>query len=182
MVSKITIGIVLLTVATSVAELDLKPVAATYEVEGVKFPQVEFRNGSRRISYTPPKDWNCSGEGRCAVLRPPNKIQAEANIEPLSLTSLGETKQLAGDAAALLPKGSTQVEILGTVSSPIRIEKRETLEVLLAYSFFGQHFKASVLFVPHDQTGLRFRLSARAVDFDELHRQFLASLFSWDGL
>jgi hypothetical protein len=59
----ITAAFVLLGVATASAQIDLTPKESFYEVEGGRYPNIAFRNGSENVSYTPPGKWKLSGGG-----------------------------------------------------------------------------------------------------------------------
>ncbi|PYJ87615.1 MAG: hypothetical protein DME70_06215 [Verrucomicrobia bacterium] len=54
-----------------------------------------------------------------------------------------------------------------------------TYEVTASYQIYGEAYVRSVLFANLAETQLRFKLSALKKDFDVLHRQFRASLISW---
>src|SRR5687768_9703561 len=83
MVHAITLAaaIVLLGAGAASAQIDLTPKESFYEVEGGRYPNVAFRNGSEKVSYTPPGRWALSGGGAKLTLTPPDKAQAGATIE-----------------------------------------------------------------------------------------------------
>ena len=61
------------------------------------------------------------------------------------------------------------------------INQHETYEVTVLYNFYGADYQLSVLFANLPDTQLRFRTVARKADFDTVHREFRAGLFtlSW---
>ena len=68
------------------AELDLTPKPSQYEVDGVTFKQLAFSDGSKTVTYTPPRGWDYSGSATQLILQPPNKGQAEGKITKVTLS------------------------------------------------------------------------------------------------
>jgi hypothetical protein len=172
--------------ATACAELDLTPHASQYDVEGMRFQNVTFLDGEKKVTYTPPTGWAYRGNALEAVLSAPNKVQAEVTIrkQPLKASLAfdeGAAKQLATQAAAVLPGGSTNVEIVSQELNPLRINLKDTIEVVLNYSAFGQAFTRSVLFINRGQQQFTFTLDCQKADFAGLHKDFYSSLYSMEG-
>ena len=69
-----------LLIAPARAELDLTPKLSEYELDGVKFKQLAFSDGSKNVTYAPPRGWDYSGSATQLTLRPPAKSQAEATF------------------------------------------------------------------------------------------------------
>lgn len=168
--------------------LDLTPAETFYEVEGIRVPNVSFRNGRQPVPYTPPGGWKLSGGGRKLTLTPPDVVQASATIEtapmpePLPAVAQENVKAYAELVLALVPRGATKVEVLEALVCPLRIAGKSMIEVTAAYVFFGQPFRMNVLLMPREKEQLRFTLTARAADYPELARAFRDSLFSMQGL
>lgn len=172
--------------ATACAELDLTPHASQYEVEGMMFKNITFLDGDKKVTYTPPSGWAYRGSALEAVLSAPNKVQAEVTIRKQVLKAPQAfdeqvAKQLATQAAAALPQGSTNVEIISQELNPLRIDLKDTVEVVLNYSAFGQAFTRSVLFINRDQQQFTFMLDCQKADFAGLHQDFYGSLYSMEG-
>src|SRR5262249_26976786 len=113
------------------AELDLTPKLSEYELDGVKFKQLAFSDGSNTVTYSPPRGGEYSGGASQLNLRPPGKSQAEAKITKKELTEPAafddETvKRIVHDALAAVPRGSTDVQIVAQERNPLMIERKET--------------------------------------------------------
>lgn len=185
---KVATAAILLTVGSASAQIDLTPKDTFYEVEGIRVPNVSFRNGAKEVSYTPPGDWVLSGGEQKLSLTPKDKIQAGATIsalatrEPSPAATQENLKHYTEAASKLLPREATKIEVVEAVVSPLQISGRPMIEVTLAYAFFGQQFRMNVLFMPREKEELRFQMVARASDYPELFKAFRSSLFSMQGL
>lgn len=163
--------------------IDFTPTRGERVLEGLIFPQILFHQDGRIISYEQPRGWTYTGDASQLKLTPPKISQAQASIEQGALPapqSFDEamTKQLQQIVLASLPSGAQNMQIVAEERNPVRISQQETYEVTASYNYFGQDYQVSVLFANLDTTQLRFRLVARKVDFDTLHRAFRGSLFS----
>jgi len=178
----------LLLVASARAEIDLTPNESFYEVEGIRMPNVSFRNGAKKVAYSPPGDWTLSGGGKKLTLTPRDSVQAGATIEtvPVRETSPAATteniKAYSDLAVSLVPQGATKIEVVEAVVCPMRISGKAMIEVTMTYAFFGQQFRLNVLFMPRDKEQLRFQFAARAADYPPLFKAFRSSLFTMQGL
>ncbi|MBV9009460.1 MAG: hypothetical protein JO354_09895, partial [Verrucomicrobia bacterium] len=148
---------------------------------------VAFSDGEKKITYQPPRGWEYNGTSAQFTLHPPGKIQAEATISrlPLSAPSTFDdetVKRLTAQAVALLPKESSEVTVVSQENSPLTINHKETLEVVLSYRLLGQLYYRSILFLNRENEQVRFQLTARETDFKELHAAFQSSLFSIQNL
>jgi hypothetical protein len=174
-------------VSGAIAELDLTPVDSFYEVEGVRVPNVTFRDGSRDVTYTPPPGWILCGRGNAITLTPPNSIQAGARVQaiparnPLPATA-GNLKAYTELALELAPREAANVEVVETVISPLGVSGRPLVEATLSYVFFGQQFRTTIFFLPREKEQVRFQFSSRAADFPPLFKAFRTSLYSMQGL
>ena len=188
MVSSIRCFALLVALAASVfGGIDLTPTSSTYKLEGIKFPEILFHDGKKTISYDPPFGWTYSGTSTKCNLQPPGKAQAQASIELASgpkarVFDEERIKQLKATVATLVPAGAENVEITTAELDPLQINGNSTFELTIAYMFYGQGFKMSVLFLDLEDSELRFRLQSQSSDFQELQKAFRRSLFSWQWL
>jgi hypothetical protein len=63
--------------------------------------------------------------------------------------------------------------------STLLLNGHPTCEVDVYFALHSQRFRMSVLFVDLGESQLRFSLISRPGDFDELHKAFRASWYSW---
>jgi len=169
------------------AELDLTPKPFSYELDGVKFNQLAFSDGSKIVTYAPPRGWDYSGSAAQLILQPPGKAQAEAKITKGTLSQPAgfdeETvKKLVQEVTASVPDGSTNVQLVSQQKNPLMIERKETFLVILSYNLSGGAFSRSILFLNRGKEQMRFQLTSRQADFKELQKAFLGSQYSWQNL
>jgi hypothetical protein len=185
---RLTISSLLLATALAArAGIDLTPSASEYVAEGIKYQQLIFQQDKQRVQYDPPRGWSFEGGSRQLRLKPPQKNFAEAVIEAIPLPAtqpLDEKvrKTLEQEFIANLPPGSQFVKIEQEMDNPIPLNRNHSFEVTASYQLMGEKFCRSVLFVNLPETRLVFRLTARKDDFDALHRDFAASISSWQWL
>jgi hypothetical protein len=177
-----------LVVGIARADLQFTPKIAEYELDGVKFKQLAFSDGdAKEITYAPPRGWDYSGTASQLTLHPRNKKQAEATISKIMLPRPvrfdEETmKGLVEEVIAALPHNSTNVQVVSQEKNPLMIEGKETFLVTLAYTFYGENYGRSILFLNRGNEQIRFQLGCRQADFQELQKAFLASQYSWQNL
>jgi len=176
-----------LLIAPARAELDLTPKLSEYELDGVKFKQLAFSDGSKIVTYAPPRGWDYSGSATQLTLRPPGKSQAEATIRKVVLAQPanfddGTVKKLVEEAIASVPPGSTDIQLVSQEKNPLRIERKETFCVTLSYNLYGAAYNRSILFLNRGMEQIQFQLSCRRADFRELQATFLDSQHSWQNL
>ena len=170
------------------ADLDLTPATTTRKLDGVSVPELLFSDGSQKVSYESPRGWSYSAvSSREIRFQPPQVSQAETTIESVSMAEEYEfdeklIQKLKEDLVRGLPKSSTQVQIVSEVNDTLLINGHKTYEVTIGYQNFGQKYRLSVLFTNFGRQQLRFRVLARASDFDQVHRDFTASLCSLQWL
>ncbi len=178
----------LLLAASARADLQLTPRLVDYELDGVKFKQLVFSDGSGKdITYSPPTGWEYSGSATKLSLRPPKKPQAEATVTKVTLSRPGvfddeSIKKITDEALASVPSSSTNVTLVSQEKNPLMIEKKETFLVTIAYSFYGENYKRSIMFLNRSKEQLRFELVSREADFKDLQKAFLGSQFTWQNL
>ena len=179
------VGYLLITSAR--ADLDLTPKLSEYELDGVKFKQLAFSDGSQTVTYAPPRGWDYSGSAFQLILRPPGKSQAEAKITKVAILQPAsfddETiKKLVQEVMASVPGGSTEIQLVSQEKNPLIIERKETFLVVLSYNFYGGAYSRSILFLNRGKEQIRFELTSKQADFKELQKAFLGSQYSWQNL
>lgn len=169
------------------AIINLTPRSSFRDLEGVQIPELLFSDGEKKISYEPPKGWEYYGGGTEITFSSPEHSLSEAKIElgphsnPLALDEEG-INLLKKEALKLIPKDSEKVIFFSEEKNPIMFNESETFEVFHSFVLFAQQYKTSVLFVNLGDQQLRFRVIAKSKDFDQIHQQFLRSLYSWQWL
>jgi len=176
-----------LLVASARANLNLTPKLSQYELDGVKFKQLAFSDGSQTVTYAPPRGWDYSGSSTQLTLRPPNTPQAEATITRVPLSQPGSfddesLKKLVSEAAARVPKGSENISIVSQEKNPLMIQGKETFLITLSYTFYGQKYGRSILFLNRGNEQIRSQLTCHEADFNDLHGAFLRSQYTWQNL
>jgi hypothetical protein len=177
----------LLCAGIATAELDLTPKLSEYNLEGFKVRKLVFLESGKNVTYIPPKDWDFSGNATKLVLHPHQKAQAEASITKSLLASAtrfdeATTKLLVAEALRSMPAGSTDVTLISQEINPFLVAGKETFRVSWAYSFYGETYTRSLLFVNRATDQIRFQLVCRTADFEGLQKEFQHSLFSWQNL
>jgi hypothetical protein len=167
------------------AEINLTPVRSVRELEGCKFPQLEFRDGEKRITYEAPRGWEAFARDSSTVaLVPAGKAMVSAKIKyipaPGHLTlDEAQLKYLQDTASQLLPEESRLMADPVITPKPLLFNDYATCEVELQFVLHAQRLRMCVLFVDLGETQLRFSLISRAGDYEELHKAFRDSWFSW---
>ena len=179
-------AILLMPTSRALADIDLTPRPSVYLAEGIKMPDLMFRDGHNDIAYTPPGNWKYEGDSSKFLLVPNNKVQAEASIEkaPLPITAVFDEegmKQLTSKVLASVPQGSQKVTIVSQEKDPLRINGKETFGLTVSYIFFGQAVTTSVIFCNRGKEQLEFKLFCHSADFAELNKLFRGSLYSFQG-
>jgi len=192
MVSRI-ISVALVTIVAGAfsvarAEIDLTPTYSVRRLEGCTFQQLEFRDQGKRITYELPKGWNCNALDKFTLaLAPPAKDMVSAKIKyiavpgPLVLdeVQLNHFKQTANQ---LLPPESVINGEPTITPDPLLLNGHHTCEIDILFGLHSHRLRMSVLFVDLGDSQLRFSLIARPTDFDELHKAFQGSWYSWQWL
>jgi hypothetical protein len=170
--------------STCLAAIDLDPVPGERILDGIKFPQLSFKQDGKKIVYEQPRDWTYSGGGGSIKFTPPHLAQAQAEIDQSPLQkpqNLDEetVKALQAQVLASVPPNSQKVTLVSEEKNPLLINNNETYAVTISYIAFGQEFQRSVLFLNLPDTQVRFRVTTRKADFEKVNRAFRGSLFSW---
>jgi hypothetical protein len=177
----------LLFVASARAELLLTPRVLEVEKEGGRVKQFAFSDGDKTVTYQAPRGWDYSGSSTQLTLRPPNKTQAQATITRIPLSQPGSfddesLKKLVSEAIALVPKGSENVSVVSQEKNLLMIQRKETFLIALNYTFYGQKFSRSILYLNRGNEQIRSQLTCCEADFKELDRAFFASQGTWRNL
>ena len=181
------LGALLATAVSARAQLQLTPSLQELEGDGGKFKQLAFSDGDKIVTYQAPMGWDYSGSATRLVLHPPGVPQAEATITKLPLAQPGvfdddTLKKLVDEAMTLVPKGSENVTVVSQEKNPMMIDRKETFLLTLSYTFYGLKYDRSILFLNRGNEQIRFQLTCRDADFKKVHRAFLASQYTWQGL
>jgi hypothetical protein len=169
------------------ADLLLIPRVVEFKGDGATFKRLEFSDGGKTVTYQSPRGWELSGTSTQLTLRPPNKAQAEATITRVPLSQPGSfdeesLKKLVSDSVALVPNGSENISVVSQEKDRVTIEHKETFLITLSYTFYGQKYGRSILFLNRGNEQIRSQLTCHEADFDALHRLFFRSQFTWQNL
>ena len=174
-------------VAITHAELQLTPKVSEYKGDGATFTHFEFSDDGKTVTYQSPPGWEYSGSATQLTLRPPGKSQAVATITRVPLSQPGSfdeesLKRLVNEAVALVLKGSENISIVSQEKNSLMIQRKETFLIKLSYTFHGQKYARSILFLNRGNEQIRSQLTCRDEDFKELQRVFLRSHETWQNL
>ena len=170
------------------ADLQLSPRISESWVDGAKIKFLVFSDGSGKdITYGPPTGWEYSGSNAKLTLYPPGKPQAQGTISRVKLAQPvvfdDETmKKLVAEALASVPEGGTSVTLVLREKNPLFIAGKETFLVIISYTFYGENYQRSMMFLNRGDEQLRFQFVSRAVDFKSLQAAFQGSHLSWRNL
>jgi len=187
MVSRIIL-LLLLGAASARAGIDFTTLAHEANFEGVRVAQTAFRDGQELVIYAPPGGWSLQGTPARLLLTPTNAGQADGVIDARPLTSpvapldADTIAKLREEIAATLPREAEKLEWEEIEINPLLLNRHETRRLTLSYFAFAQRYKISVVVCNFAEQQVRFRFSARAVDFEKLYEQFRQSLFTWQGM
>lgn len=187
MVSRIAFGLILSLGLPASAQLDLTPGVYVSQLEGTRTEITAFRNGAGQVTWQSPPNWRIIGGGTRISLIPPDAIQAEARVEifgPQAGDTFDEefSKTFRGEVASSLAREITALEWADDEASPLLINRHPTYKVTASYTLGAQRFTTAVWVCNFAKQQVRFRLTARAADFEKLHEIFRESLYTWQGL
>ena len=177
---------VALLASSATASLQLTPTEASEECDGVKLHCLAFFEGSKRITYSPPRGWQYSGGGDRFVLRPNQKGNAEAIIrivatKPPAFDEAG-IKRLRDFAVSSLPPASVHAAVVSAEKCPLVIERKETFLITVEFESYGVAYTRALMFLNRENDQVQFQLTCARADFAQLQREFMASHFSWQNL
>jgi hypothetical protein len=182
------IAVLLCTLGAARAEIDLRPEPSVRELEGCKFSQLEFRDNGKKITYEPPKGWKyVAHDQNTLALVPPGKDMVSAKIKfiptpgTLVLDEV-QLKRFKDTASQLLPPESKIMTEPTIIPNPLSFNDHPTCEIDILFALHSQRLRMSVLFVDLGGSQLRFSLISKPGDFDDLHKAFQESWYSWQWL
>jgi hypothetical protein len=167
------------------AELNLSPRREDFQLDGVKLWRLAFENGTdQKATYQPPVGWSYSGGTNELSLQPPGKTQVSVVITKIGLDRAisfaeGDREKLKQRAIEALPEGSTEIKVEEPQLNVLQISGKDTSIVKVRYRSFGEKFQRYFLLLNLSEGQLRFQLTCRERDYDELVQAFQRSLYSW---
>jgi hypothetical protein len=173
---------------TARAEINLTPQYSVRELEGCKFPQLEFRDSGKKITYEAPKGWQAVvRDSQTLALVPPGREMVSAKIKFLPTPGIlvldeAQLKYFKDTAGQLLPAESRIMADPTITPNPLSFDGHPTCEIDIYFVLHSQRMRMSVLFVDLGGTQLRFSLISRPADFDELHKAFSESWYTWQWI
>lgn len=177
----------LLALAGTTQAFEFAPTEKKERGEGSEYLYLQFRNGIGKTTYVPPRNWEYKGDGIRLSLFPKGILGSDIDMTTLTLKEPvpcveANLKVFEGFAVQAVPKGASGVEVISAVYNPFEIDGKQTIEVVLAYSFYGQKLKASFVYADTGKKLLQFRVAAKLADFDSLRKEFQGSLHSLAGI
>lgn len=166
--------------------LDLTPFMDERELEGFRIPIVRFGDGTRRVSYRPPDKWRVAGNETDLNLIPPNRtgcaVKLSVRPRPPGLQEGSDPRdELKKWARNLLPADAAEVAVLSENASPFMMGRLVSHEFVFGYESRAAHFVRSVAVVDlSDKQRFIVMVDARPEDFESLHKETIASMFSWE--
>jgi hypothetical protein len=147
-----------------------------------------FETGtSIEANFCPPQGWEYSGSAKRLNLRPPDKPSAEASITILAAADFPPVneaggKRLAEIALGSLPEGAEEAKVESEAANPLQIAGKETYLLVLGYTFYGDRYSRYCLYLISSAGPMRFQLSCRQSDYEQLSKAFQKSLYTWQHL
>ena len=164
-------------------EVDLSPQPTKHMVDGATMNCVAFDAGPIRIEYMSP--WPIAGQRSRADLSLP-VAAASADIQwIMTLVPI----DFRNDEAVIhllkqqLPKDAEASQFEPLQRNLLRINGKETAELIVRYAVFGRRMQLSALAAQREpgQEIFVFRVASPAAEFKKVHRTFQASLYSMTG-
>jgi hypothetical protein len=180
-------GVVLIAGVCAHAQVDLTPIAWNHEFDGATVSWIIFRDGQRKLTYTPPNGWQLSGSGQKLTLSSDIEANAEGQINvrpgiPGIKIDQSSVSQYVLSAQQSAPPGSRGLQVLGSTINPMKICGYDTLAIELKYEAFGTTYRSHFLYLNRDRDQWIFRFTSPANTFERAFEPFRASLASLSGL
>jgi hypothetical protein len=178
--------LLLITIAeTGEAGINLTPTPSEYVSAGIKYTQLSFKDGDRRVTFEPPVQWSYRSAGDRLLLLPPKNSRAEAAIQAVPLPAPQAFDEKGIQAARdqflkAVPPGAQSVVIVSEVESAVPMKGLPNYEFTASYKDLGTEFLRRTLFVNLPETQLVFKFSAPRSEFENLYRLFRVSMLSWE--
>ena len=170
--------------------LDLTPHADfRHGNEGPPTPVIMFTDGTRQITWLPPRDWLPDGGGKSLSLTAPGNNGAWMKLlvvpivkeapKPVTDPS-ASTDDLQAWAKQYLPSGAQDVAFVKMVASPFTVCTHPSTEYIFTLARYGTRDSVSISSVDFSDTErLVVIFSADAKNFDQVRQAVFGSMFSW---
>ncbi len=163
--------------------IDFTPMNGQRVLEKVAIPQLIFHQDGHIITYERPRNWTFAGSAAQLKLTPPDISQAQASIEQIALPGPQSFDEAAVATLRQVVLGSVpgdaqDAKVVAEEQNPVPINRQPSYSITVNYTYYGQDYAVSMLFVNLGDTQLRAHLVARKTDFEALQRAFRGSLFS----
>jgi hypothetical protein len=167
------------------AQLDLTPQAVEYVAEGIKYRQLHFKDGKRKIVYELPVQWNYRPGGADRIHLTPPKAQFAEGV--IHATKLGAARpldeqtmaQFREQVLATAPPGAIDVTLVSEVVNAVTPSGNRSYEVTISYHALGQPFLRSGLISNVGDTQIQLQMTAPKKEFEPLRIEFRSSIMSW---
>jgi hypothetical protein len=169
-------------VAGPVCALDLTPRPGFRKLEQFQIPVVLFEDGARTVRWQPPNGWQVNAVGRALTFFPPKSSVAMARLEirPPGALAADAGAPLAW-AQAHLPNKATESALSAERENPFSLAGLPAKERIYAYRLGAQHLTTAVAYVDlNGRESLALIVTALSADFDAIHAEAIASMFSWN--
>ena len=168
--------------AASVAQgLDLTARQTMRELEGIRIPQLEFEDGTKRVIYMPPDGWTHSGQSRSLLLGVPDRPSSTAEIRLIAVVSDEERAMPMGEwIKRLLPTGTGVPEIVREVEGSFSLDVRTAQEWIFRFTANGKPMMRSIAVVAlSPEERFVTLITAREEDFATTRTEMMRSMSSW---
>jgi len=165
--------------------LDLTPRHSIRKLEGFDVPVVLFDDNGRTVRWQPPAGWQLNMVGRALTFFPPKSSVAIARLElrPPQALAAGAADAPLAWAQMHLPKTATEIVLIAERENPFSLAGLPSRERIYSYRIGEQRLSASVAYVDVNQReSLALVVTALAADFEAIHTEAIASMFSWNWL
>lgn len=173
--------------ATTLYALDLTPILAFRDLEGVKLPIVQFNDGNSIVSWDPP--WPISTGSAKKLALVPQSLHTTVTLELVSLGP-GDEKPPESSAEAdaivkwvpkFLPGDISDLNLIEAVASPYRLNGNSSHEFTVFYSVNDRKLGASISYVNVKDTERLMLVIIGPLDtFPATRNTVIASMFSID--
>ena len=166
--------------------LDLTPIPAFRELEGVKIPVTTFKDGSRIVTWQQP--WPISGGGARVSLFPPDPPQAVMTLEIRPRKEGDIPPDIAPPPEVLqkwvkpfIPNDATELVPTVTIRGSYLLDSKPSKEYTFTYLSQARRFGTSVSFVDlSDKERIFVVVTAPALSFAAVHATAISSLFQME--
>lgn len=164
--------------------LDLTPRPGFRKLEQFQIPVVLFEDGARTVRWQPPNGWQVNAVGRALTFFPPKSSVAMARLEvrPPGALAAAAGAPLAW-AQSHLPDKATEIALSAERENPFSLAGLPAKERIYSYRVGAQHLTTAVAYVDlNARESLALIVTALSADFDAIHAEAIASMFSWNWI